>query len=364
MSNNTYLFQFQDTVVSTPAIINPLQSSGLIIERNKIDLGTLRNTIDSVRKVEKPKPKPIVRTEPVIPVNDTIDHPTFDVFTGKFIIQEDKPDFFDELHIRPFNPAEKNVKPIRETKEQVDQLNLEKTFAVKENITKENLVVNEKSESVGFLSTDWMLGVIIFALILFGWLRVGYNRFFRAAVHASYNYFAARRIFEEANVTRSRVFYFMNLLFFISISLFVTQYMEYQHISIFKIKGILLFAIVFCVFILIYALKSMFLLALDFVFLTRGGFSSYVFTVFLYNKIVGFILLPIVSVLPFVPDNVTPWLFVAGGAVFIFLYLFRVLKGIQLCFKNRVSIFYLFLYLCALEILPVLILLKIVSSYY
>jgi hypothetical protein len=208
-----------------------------------------------------------------------------------------------------------------------------------------------------------MLGIIIFSLVLFGWLRVGYNRFFHAVVQASYNYFAARRMFEEANVTRSRVFYFMNLLFFVNISLFLAQYFEFHHISIFTLDGILLFLICMGAIMVLYSVKSFVLYTLDFLFLTRGGFSSYVFIVFLYNKMVGFALLPIVAVLPYVPLNVTPWLFLTGGTIVIVLYFFRVFKGMQLCFKNRLSIFYLFLYLCALEILPVLLLIKIVCFY-
>ena len=50
--------------------------------------------------------------------------------------------------------------------------------------------------------------------------------------------------------------------------------------------------------------------------------------------------------------------FVAALVLFIIMYTFRILRLFLIFIKRDISIFYLILYLCALEILPVLILLK------
>ena len=361
-----YIIQVQDTTTTNKVNINtfsnPQLNSGISIERNTIEIVSLRTlTVDSARLIKPKKVRPIIKTIPLVPENDSIEHPIFNVLENNFLFPSD-PTFFDQLNFIPFNPTLKEQVGVSKGEKTLKEKNKKKEITT--TVKKDFVIKTNQTNSTGFISTDWMLSVIIFSLILFSWIRVGYSRFYRNAIKASYNYFTARRILEEANVTRSRVFYFMNLLFFVNISLFLSQYFNYNHISFFNLNGILLFFSIFVIIILLYLAKSLFLYLLDFIFLTKGGFSSYVFTVFLYNKMIGFILLPIVSFLPFVPAHVTLWLFVAGALIIIILYVIRIFKGIQLCFKNRLSIFYMILYLCALEILPVMILFKIISSYF
>ena len=309
-------FQVQDTIPTKKTGINTISKSelntGLIIERNTIEMVSLRSlSVDSTRLTQPKKTRPIIKTVPFIPENDTVQHPTFNVLNNNFIFP-DEYSFFDQLNFIPYKPLLKREEFTPKqtklhTKEEFDNRGTKTTQPEQVFFSREDDVTPS-----GFLSTDWMLGVIIFSLILFGWLRVGFSRFFQTAIQASYNYFTARRIFEEANITRSRVFYFMNFLFFINIALFITQFMEYQHFTIYKLNGILLFFIIFVLVILMYLVKAFFLYLFDFVFLTHRCFTSYNFTVFLYNKMIGFLLLPIISILPFVPQHVTLWLFLSG----------------------------------------------------
>jgi hypothetical protein len=59
--------------------------------------------------------------------------------------------------------------------------------------------------------------------------------------------------------------------------------------------------------------------------------------------------------------DVSPEVFIySGGSVFVLLLLIRVLRGVLIGFNSiRVSKFYLFLYLCTLEILPFVIMAKL-----
>lgn len=360
-------FQVQDTVSTNNQNIGKPQlrdDSELKIERNTIEIVSIREfTVDSARLVKPKKVRIITKTIPQIPKSDSIDHPTYNVVENNFFFPHE-PSFFDDLHFNPYNPSIKNINNSVSNNISVKTLKKnEKQIAHTTKSDKDFISINKLNASKGFISTDWMLGIIIFSLILFSWLRVGYSRFFQAAIQASYNYFTARRINEEVNITRTRVFYFMNLLFYVTIAMFITQFLEFNHITIYKLKGILLFFTIFISIITLYTLKSIVFSVLDFVFLGKKSFSSYIFTVFLYNKMVGLILLPLISILPYVPDNITPWLFYAGTFVIIILYILRIFRGLQISFKNRLSIFYLILYLCALEILPNLILFKVILNY-
>jgi len=355
-------FQIQKDTIPTNQIgidlIEEPAKTELNIQRNTIEIVKIRElTIDSTRLV-KPKKKiiPIKKTIPQVLINDTIDIPTYSVANNSFILLKDE-SFFDNLHFTPYNPILKN-------KEYNNNHIKHKNTTVNTVIPKKELILHKKTNSpTNFISTDWMLFVILFSLILFSWLRVGFNKFFKTSIQASYNYFSARRMIEEVNMTRTRVYFFMDFLFYVNIALFISQYLSYHHIDVYNIQGILLFFLLFIAILVLYLLKSILFKFLGFIFLSQELFYAYNFTTFLYNKMIGIILLPIISILPYIPNYITPWLFYIGFFLIISLYILRIFRNLQISFINRLSIFYLILYLCTVEILPVLIMYKIIVSY-
>jgi len=55
------------------------------------------------------------------------------------------------------------------------------------------------------------------------------------------------------------------------------------------------------------------------------------------------------------------WYFLLAGLVMTFIfYLFTLNRGIKILMKKQFSVFYLFLYLCTLEFLPILLFLKVI----
>lgn len=364
MDKNSIAIQVQDTtkqneILLTKPKLNELGNT-LDVGLRKMELGSVRTfQVDSSRLQAPKKVIPVVKTIPFVPQNDSVAQPVYNVFDDNFLFDPSS-SFFDGLALTPLEPS--LAKDYKITN--IDHsINSELVTEVKKPVIDQLTITKKATQRKGFESTDWMLGIIIFSLIVFGWLRVGFGRFVQLAVQASYNFFAARRIKDEANVMRSRVFHFMNLLFFINLALFLAQWIDYQNIYILNLKGIALFGALLLTVILVYSIKGLFLSLLDFFFLTKGAFAYYNATVFIYNRMVGLVLLPIVSVLPFINSHVTPWLLYAGFVVVILLYFFRILRGLLIGFKNRLSIFYLILYLCALEILPLLVLYKMVETY-
>lgn len=365
MGLGNYFIQPQDTTTKKQnnIIVAPnTDDNQLKVERQTIELTDInRLQVDSARMAKPKKVVPkIVKTVPFVPMNDSILHPSYNVFSGDFDLPS-RPAQFSNFLFEPIAPELAQKAVVEKKQVQVASPN---ENVVLEKLQTEQLITPEnKKEKKGFESTDWMLGVIIVSLLLFGWIRVGFGRFVNAVTQAGYNYFASRRLQEEGNIVRSRVFHFMNLLFFINIALFLTQILDYNNLTLFNLHGISVFFASLVFWIVLYGLKSFSLALLDFLFLTKGGFLSYNSTVFIYNKIYGFLLLPIVSVLPFVPSHITPIMFKIGIGMFGVFYVLRLFRGLQWGFKNRLSIFYMILYLCALEILPVLILYKLIALY-
>jgi hypothetical protein len=341
--------QVQDSIKT-----NNTPDKQLKIERKQITTVELRSlAVDSTRFVKPKKHIRIIKTIPYIPLNDSIAQPVYDVFENCFFFPSDHK-LFDNFNFIPLNPKTKNDLLLKTSNTAIK---------IKTNHTKAKTTIIKNADTnaiKGFISTDWMLGIIIFSLILFGWIRVGFSRFYQNAVQASYNFFTARRIFEESNIVRKRVFYFMNFLFYVNISLFLTQILEFNHIKIFNLHGILLFISIMLSIMIVYLLKTIVFYIFEFILLAKKGFLKYLFTILLYNKVLGIALLPIISVIPFVDVSIVPILIYIGVAMIFLFYIFRILRGLQIGFNIRLSILYLILYLCALEIIPVLILIKIV----
>ncbi len=348
-------------LVQTDTVLKAKQETPeLNIELQKISLSDIRSIRVDSSKLKKPKVQiPQPKTEAIIPLTDSVDHPVFNSLSGKYSFPADN--YNSPVWYNEYEPL-KESESIRVTKHKVaEQEHLPENIKITQAITDVSVTQNTDKEK-GFASTEWMLGIIILCLIIFGWIKVGFGKFINTLVLASYNYHTAKRIQDEPNALRKRVFYFMNALFFLVLPLFITQWLIYNNILIWEKSGFILYLITFTICIIIYATKSFSLLLLDFLFLGKGSFVSYNSTVFIYNKILSFCLLPLVSVIPFVPLKVVPWGFNIGFLLLIFFYIMRISRGIVFSIRNRVSLFYLFLYLCALEILPVTVLFKIISE--
>ncbi|MGD9991831.1 MAG: DUF4271 domain-containing protein [Salinivirgaceae bacterium] len=359
-----FIIQSQDTLPAKGLLINTPtispQENKIDIGRKTMELGSVRTfTVDSSR-IEKPKVVvPVVKTVPYVPETDSIVHPVYNVLDDNFVLP-DNSDFFASLSIQPFEPE---LAPVLLTKQKADKVAEKNKLVVQEQVKQKKSIRTANKSGTFFETTDWMLGLIILVLVIFGWLRVGFGRYLQLAVQTAFNFYTAKRVREESNILRSRIFHIMNVLFFINLALFVTQWFDYQNWELLGLSGLFLFLAVLAFVIVVYSLRGTIMAVIDFLFLAKGSFKYYTATIFIYNRMIGLLLLPLIAVIPFIDPQVTPWLFYAGFLVVVFFYVFRIFRGLNFGIKNRLSIFYLILYLCALEILPLLVLYKLFETY-
>ncbi len=351
----------QDT---TQKVSLPKNDASIQIERQNISLGEIREIKIDTTRLSTPKPIPIIKVKPFIEVTDTANYPAFNVLTGKFELNGQQ--ITNQFSTNIIEPAQNilnqnnNISQTNQKKHIIakpkKQTNLYQTYISK----KAKIKTGSKS---GFTQTDSMLIIIILLLIFFIWIKIGYNRFIKAVSQAIFNRFAASRLTSEANVTRSRVFRFMDIFFFLTTSLFIYQWINYNKISIYGHNNIIRYFFILAILIILLVSKSVVIKIIDVIFLHKGRLSEYNNCFYLYCKMLAFILLPIVSILPFVSLKIVPWLFTIGFCLIALTYILILFRGIIIGIKNRLSILYLILYLCALEILPVLVLYQLYQLY-
>jgi len=117
---------------------------------------------------------------------------------------------------------------------------------------------------------------------------------------------------------------------------------------------------IFCAGIFaLYFIKITSLKVLAYVFRTEHMFSEYSFFIVLFNQILGLALIPLSAAITFARVVNAEYIIYAGLALILGMLFFRILRGsIAVVSRQNVSRFYLFLYLCTLEILPMALLVK------
>ena len=209
---------------------------------------------------------------------------------------------------------------------------------------------------------DWVLGVVIALLLLFIWLRLFYNRYLVQFVRATYNYLTSVNLYRNKNILFSRTAFVLNIIFATGLGLFLFHVFDFYDIRVFKEPPFTRFLYYTGCIISVYIVKYMVCHILGFLFYKKELFSEYLHNVLLFNKNIGLYLIPVVVVLPYVPRELVKWLIFAGFIIVGILLLLRLSRSLQIIISKNVFLFYLILYLCILEILPLLIAYKVLFA--
>lgn len=207
---------------------------------------------------------------------------------------------------------------------------------------------------------DWLTGTLFLIIIFFAWLKVVNGKIIRQLFVAVTSNSVTNQVVRDENILVQRasvllslVFYFTGALFLYQISVFYNW--DYKIIS----SGFPRF-VIFVLFIAsAYSFKMVFLKLMSIVVKMDRPISSYIFNIFLINNVVGIVFIPLVILVAFFP-HCTEYFIWAGIGLMLAGFLYRIFRGIIIWTGvSRSSLYYLILYLCALEIAPLLIIFKL-----
>lgn len=210
--------------------------------------------------------------------------------------------------------------------------------------------------------SDWMLWYIISTFILLIVARFTYKKYLQQIFVAAANIHVTNRLFRERNSLTARTSLYLNMLFCFNAGLFAYQIMNYFSISTLGINGFFTTLIISCLLIIVYIGKYIFLNIIGFLFNEAELIDEYTHTIFLFNKITGLLLFPVIIMMPYLKNQYIHEIHIIGIGVFVLIaaYILRLLRGIVLSLRQNISILYTFLYLCILEFVPLILLLKAV----
>ncbi len=209
---------------------------------------------------------------------------------------------------------------------------------------------------------DVISGLLIFSVAIVGFLRMANFKYLRELFSAVIFSQDARKMQKGVNLRNQMHSYVLNGLYLFNTSIFIYEILLY-----YKVKSIfeddLWFIPVLMGGILVYDLLKIILYKfIAFVFEVEEQSKEYIYYSQLYSKIFGLVILPLVLVIPYIDIEVVPVLIKIGVGIFILLYLMQIFRGLTIILKDLYSLFYMFLYLCALEILPLIVVFKIIIN--
>jgi len=154
----------------------------------------------------------------------------------------------------------------------------------------------------------------------------------------------------------------INTLFLISTGLFITLVVKQQLWSDLPFKN--LYAYVVALLMLIYIGKYIFVSFAGWVFNNNVVASSYIFLVLMLNQIMGVLLIPFSIFLAFAQNETNNIVITLSIILIVLLLLYRYFVSFASLRNDlKLNAFHFFLYLCTVEILPSLLLYKLMVNY-
>lgn len=211
--------------------------------------------------------------------------------------------------------------------------------------------VSERKEELFYI----FCGVLLFL----GILRVGFPKYFHDVFDAFWRSgFRQKQIRDQIQQAGMTTLLF-NFFFVFSLALF--GYLVIDHTKGGVTQTWLFFAICFLGIAVVYIGKYFILRILGWMFGQETAMDNYIFIVYLINKILSVILIPFMLVIAFADSGFQQVAFTASVILIFFLFVYRfILAYSSLHNELKISMLHLFLYVCGFEIIPVLVIYKVV----
>lgn len=205
---------------------------------------------------------------------------------------------------------------------------------------------------------DWIIAVALVSAFIYSTLTSYHGRL----LNNIKTFLLFKNIADPVSRERGSFFHWssilINLISFANISLFAYLGTDYHNFIPMGISGISLWLIFMVSIVLLVILRHFTCYLIGNITGQETIFSEYCTTVYQSYHITGFIFF-IISVLMAYTGIFDPGNLLITGLIFaIVAYLMRIMRLLLIFIKCNISLFYLILYLCALEFLPALVALR------
>jgi len=217
----------------------------------------------------------------------------------------------------------------------------------------------EKPESV-----DWAFPLFVGCLLFVAITKY----FFYGRVKQMLSAALATRFFNqmerEGNFFNEQISYLLSANFLIVFSLLLFQTFDYFSVlkSFLLTNPLQIFSLTALALVLFFTIKYIVLNFLGWVFKSVSAAMAYYKNILIYNMLIGIAILPFVLINMYVPSNI---FFYSSWGIFVIANLAKVTRGVFMGYNTaHFSGYYLILYLCGIELVPLLLFYKFSVNYF
>jgi hypothetical protein len=212
------------------------------------------------------------------------------------------------------------------------------------------------------LNDDWVILIILTGALLYSLIK----NTSKSLLPEISRFFLFRGVTDPVSRDMGGLFHWqstiMNLVSFMTISLFAYCIAEINNLIPPGFNGLTLWLLLTAIIIIAITLRHIVCYITGNISGKRDEFHEYllgIYQSYRFGALVLFIIVILLMYTTILPQRVSIY---SGVLTLGLMYLLRILRLLVIFIKRNISIFYLILYLCALEILPVLISVKYLSG--
>ncbi len=208
------------------------------------------------------------------------------------------------------------------------------------------------------MTSEWL--VLYFVLISVFWLflRHFYTSEFAMWIASTFSGKALSNFLYELNGRLSFFIVATEILSFVSLSFFLLKVSKYFHLQFFLGNSFELMAYFIAFSFVLIFFKSLLLYFIRYFFNYKDIIGNHFIILHIYNGLTGLIILPFLFILYFAPDSFTTFFLIMVLCIVIIVFLLKNLAIFTNLLRSSFSFFGILLYLCSLEIIPILVLFK------
>lgn len=215
-----------------------------------------------------------------------------------------------------------------------------------------------------FYGKELLFYVLVLLVIIFGLLRLAFSKYFNDLFRVFFRTTMKQRQIKEQLMQTPLPSLVFNVFFVASAGLYANFLLH--HFGFKPADNFWLSYLYCCIGLsVIYFVKFIGLIICGWLFNMKKAADSYIFIVFIINKVIGIALLPFNILLAFMDGSMhsvalmLSWCCIAGLLLYRFILGFAAIRN-----EVRFNLFHFFLYLCAFEIAPLLLIYKLLLFFF
>lgn len=248
------------------------------------------------------------------------------------------------------------IKPIQDTVKLIQDSLIQRESLFVEHLLKpvhDNQIYNNGSIVI------WPTIIIGIVLVLSVSIKTYDPKKFLQLISASFSIQKSKQLLRDDYKLTNRVSVFFTINFLLLISFLFYKVNQQFNNSLFNhYTSLIQYLFFIFIVIIVYTIKLFVTRFLSFVFRKEEIAKEYLFNLLVFYHTLSIVLFPFLILLQFSTFPADYFLFSALGIVFIFYFL-RLFRTLSISyFEQNIGIIHIFLYFCAIEILPLLMVVK------